>query len=496
MSFIILVPTNLLYFEQEEESTKQALSGKQPAQNFKKNVGSDVRTSGVNMELHGGVKKKADNCKIVENNEDSIQDVRKKVEKRTVSNNENRGQNLKKKSVNSCDLSLSSEHSAQAIKRSATASESDAVMSKRRAIHDIKKKGGVSECDTVIDKENSNQITKKKAVDDRTADNKALFGKGIKNKTVDAENTTAVNKRGHEQVMKKKSAGDKNAMISSNEHSTHGVKRKAMADDRSAKHIKLDETSIINEENRRRQERDERSLFIKGLPKNTKTKELEGLCSDIETVRHLKGSSFAWIVFSNEASCNKAYGELSNVKVGGKELTVDFCGSKSSRKPHNPKESLPVNPLELYINGLSAQVTKDELKNVFPAAVSIHIPSKRHHELRRAFVLFSSEDDAKVAFDKGRGLKLGGQSVEVFYARIRKSVITPVKQSKESNAGKKSSVCTKTEPVVVKPNENDGSDDEGYPSSNEGIEEVKQPAKKAIVQKDKLGTSSNKQEVE
>ncbi|KAK6028496.1 hypothetical protein OSTOST_05454 [Ostertagia ostertagi] len=297
----------------------------------------------------------------------------------------------------------------------------------------------------------------------------------------------------------KKVTEKKVPVLSKEQAPQQGVKRKAVANDLPSKHIKLDQSTIVDEENKRRQERDERSLFIKGFPKNTKTKELEELHADIETVRHRRGSSFAWIVFRNEAACEKAHGTLSKAKVGGRNVIVDFCGSKSSKSPATPKakvggrnvivdfcgsksskspatpkESVPLNPLELYINGLPANVTKEDIRNVFRAAVSINIPKGRPHDLRRAFILFSTEEDAKLAFDKSKGLKLAGRSVEVFFARMRKEVLpnATVKPSKGATSQNASAASVKKPTAVPKVDESDDSDEEEVESSDEGIEEV------------------------
>ncbi|EPB78340.1 hypothetical protein ANCCEY_02570 [Ancylostoma ceylanicum] len=254
---------------------------------------------------------------------------------------------------------------------------------------------------------------------------------------------------------------------------------------------KLDQSAVVDEENKRRLERDERSLFIKGFPKNTKTKDLEALHADIESVRHRKGTSFAWFVFRTEASCKKAHSMLSAAKIDGKPLFVDFCGSKSAKAGTVQKEQKPINPLELYINGLPPMVTKDDIKNVFRAAVSIHIPNARPHELKRAFIMFSSEEDAKSAFDKGKGLKLAGRSVEVFYARIRPDTLqsSPVKPAKNAQTVKPTNeVKVKKTPVAAKNDESDSdeddSDEEEIESSDEGIEEVvAKPSAKAALNK-------------
>ncbi|VDL67643.1 unnamed protein product [Nippostrongylus brasiliensis] len=147
---------------------------------------------------------------------------------------------------------------------------------------------------------------------------------------------------------------------------------------------------------------------------------------------------------------------------------------------------MPLNPLELYINGVPGNVTKDDIKNVFRAAVSISIPNARPNDLRRAFVKFSTEEDAKAAFDKGKGLKLSGRSVEVFYARMPRQVLAnaTAKAAKPEPSNEKAKAAAPKKPVVGKKvgdsdEDEDSDSDEEMASSDEGIEEiVEQPKKK------------------
>uniref|UniRef100_A0A1I7WMP3 40S ribosomal protein S6 n=1 Tax=Heterorhabditis bacteriophora TaxID=37862 RepID=A0A1I7WMP3_HETBA len=60
---------------------------------------------------------------------------------------------------------------------------------------------------------------------------------------------------------------------------------------------------------------------------------------------------------------NIAHIALSKTKIGGKELIVDFCGSKSTTSKRKGS-SQAVNPLELFINGIPASVTREDIKNV------------------------------------------------------------------------------------------------------------------------------------
>lgn len=61
-----------------------------------------------------------------------------------------------------------------------------------------------------------------------------------------------------------------------------------------------------------------------------KLSDLKSLHPDVVDVRMV--ASHAWLVFSNELACDKAYKKLSKKVVNGKALVVDFCGSKSLNK--------------------------------------------------------------------------------------------------------------------------------------------------------------------
>lgn len=475
--------------EEEEEQTskhletksasmrKQVQSHEYPAQGNKKIV--PTKNLSAQAQPGQGIKKTA-------------------VDDRTIVKKEEPGHGAKKKSaVADRSASVKKGHFGEDNEKK-TADDSRAAITKKEQCTGIKRKAIVDERAAVLSTEQPGQAMKKKAAGGERAavpisDHSS---KGIKKKTDGDNRPKVVNKEQQIQAVKKKNAVDHISAVVADQHAGHGIKRKAAIDDSTPKRVKLDEDFIINEENKRRQERDDRSLFIKGFPKNTKTKELEDLHPDIESVRHRKGSSFAWIVFRNEASCNKAHDSLSTAKVGGKKVKVDFCGVKSTKKPQKSKEHVPVNPLELFINGIPPQVNKDDIKNVFRAAISIHIPNARAHETRRAFVLFSTEDDAKAAFDKGRGLKLGGRSVEVFYARVRKNVASPseVKPSKDLDAKK---VHPSNKAVASKVVENEGdSDDEEVESSDEGIEEVDERQQKKVTVKQKLEPQSDNEDDE
>ena len=119
-----------------------------------------------------------------------------------------------------------------------------------------------------------------------------------------------------------------------------GEKRKAPSDNESSQTLHStkqprlnDQTSILSEEERRREERNKKSLFVKGVGKSMKASDLKGLHPDVVDVRVV--SSHAWLIFPSEAACAKAHKALSAKKVNGKPLVVDFCGSKSQNKPQS-----------------------------------------------------------------------------------------------------------------------------------------------------------------
>ncbi|VDN56361.1 unnamed protein product [Dracunculus medinensis] len=176
-----------------------------------------------------------------------------------------------------------------------------------------------------------------------------------------------------------------------------GIKRKALDEsavtnlNKKAKVQKIFNLDILSEEQRRKEARDKCSLFVAGIPKKTKAQDLK--------------SFFGWLIFADETHCDKAYDAISKQTLKGTPIKVDFCGVKSKMKKET---QLPINPLELYISGFPPNTTKEQI------FICIHFI------FRFCFVTFANEADAKAAFDKGKSLKIGGQPVDVFYARIKK----------------------------------------------------------------------------
>ncbi|KHN89166.1 hypothetical protein Tcan_18629 [Toxocara canis] len=159
---------------------------------------------------------------------------------------------------------------------------------------------------------------------------------------------------------------------------TKNLKRKAgdAVAPTSSKFIKLEDSKgVLSEEERRRNERDRKSLFVRGFNKNTTPAQLKALHSDIVSVRHMPSRTFAWLIFASEEHCDKAFEVISKQSVNGKQLTVDFCGVKSKHPPkQTDRNQQPINPLELYVSGFPASTSKDQIKVLFRSATSVTFP--------------------------------------------------------------------------------------------------------------------------
>ncbi|VDM13171.1 unnamed protein product, partial [Wuchereria bancrofti] len=165
-----------------------------------------------------------------------------------------------------------------------------------------------------------------------------------------------------------KLASQKQAKAIADKDETKGVKRKC----EDGPLLKPEDAKdVIKEEQKRRDERDKKSLFVRGLPKDVKLGQLKALHNDILYVRHMPHRNFAWLIFASEKLCEKAYEDISKQTVEGRTLTVDFCGSKAKTRPQKDRSQLPINPLELFVGGLPPSTSKDQMKVIFRQATSI-----------------------------------------------------------------------------------------------------------------------------
>lgn len=88
----------------------------------------------------------------------------------------------------------------------------------------------------------------------------------------------------------------------------------------------------------------DRSLFVKNLPKNSTDKLLKSLHPDIVNVRlrmHTKKKScYAFLEFKDKKCAEKAYTTLKAKVVEGKTLYVDHCNTKSPKPGKANKQNL------------------------------------------------------------------------------------------------------------------------------------------------------------
>ncbi|VDK82168.1 unnamed protein product [Litomosoides sigmodontis] len=280
---------------------------------------------------------------------------------------------------------------------------------------------------------------------------------------------------GHEndKGIEEKSASQKQSSTISSKEETKGTKRKW----ETGPVLKLEDAKdVVKEEQKRREERDKKSLFVRGLPKDVKVGQLKALHNDILYVRHMPHRNFAWLIFASEKLCEKAYEDISKQTVEGRTLTVDFCGAKAKTRPQKDRSQLPINPLELFVGGLPPSTSKDQMKVIFRQATNISFPKQaRNKNKLYCFVQFGNENEARAAFEKGKTLKISGVPVDVLYARIRKGITDEVKPLKaKQNPDLSSGIATKSETKnLPKVNEVNGdTTSEGIESSEEGIEEA------------------------
>jgi Spy/CpxP family protein refolding chaperone len=203
----------------------------------------------------------------------------------------------------------------------------------------------------------------------------------------------------------------------------------------------LDVQSIMNEEEMRREDRNKKSLFVKGVAKKMNSKDLKLLHPDIQSVRII--GAHAWLIFPNEAACEKAYAVVRDKKFEGKPMVVDFCGSKSkngkivSALSVDEKSSRPIDPLQIIVAGLPKSMTREQMHVLFPNAKNINVLNKYKAQNSMAFIKFDDEAVAKEAFEKNANLTVKGMPVDVYFARVlipkeKRKNIEPAKEEKQT----------------------------------------------------------------
>ncbi|KAH9519761.1 hypothetical protein Btru_070847 [Bulinus truncatus] len=222
----------------------------------------------------------------------------------------------------------------------------------------------------------------------------------------------------------------------------------------------------------RKAELDARTLFVKNLPINCSIKEIKALSTDIKLVRmrinhHAKKqkSSYAYVEFANEITAEKNKPILEAASLKGNNLIVDFVGGKSQfKKDSMKKEHEEINPLRLYIAGLSADVTEADLRKLFPKAQEINIPSRKKNKKHYgyAFATFASAELAKEYHDKTQEANLKGINLVVLYAKkqnqVKQETSKKTKEIKIQNKNKKE--IKKKEPEKMEAEDDDDEEED------------------------------------
>ncbi|XP_067138152.1 nucleolin-like [Centruroides vittatus] len=183
-------------------------------------------------------------------------------------------------------------------------------------------------------------------------------------------------------------------------------------------------------EEQRRKDRDIRSLFIRGFPDDTTEEEIKALSSDIISVRlpankkrkrpGMQGG-YAFVEFKSEKIAEDNFSVLEKKKIKGKELFVDFVGTKSKNKAFvdrtKERDQRNINKQKLFVSNIPNEATMEDLGKAFPAAVNVYLNSGAN---KTAQISFDSEEAAAEAFKKNSSLKIKGTPVVVLYALINK----------------------------------------------------------------------------
>eukprot|EP00096_Caligus_rogercresseyi_P012129 TRINITY_DN4999_c0_g1_i1.p1 TRINITY_DN4999_c0_g1~~TRINITY_DN4999_c0_g1_i1.p1 ORF type:complete len:463 (-),score=172.43 TRINITY_DN4999_c0_g1_i1:160-1548(-) len=198
----------------------------------------------------------------------------------------------------------------------------------------------------------------------------------------------------------------------------------------------VDRNQLFKSENDRRHEQDLRTLFIRF--KNKKTMQSEADVYKVHPkIKHVriyrrrrkKNNNpilFAFIEFESQKIAQEAHKDIS---PKSDDYFVDFMGpdskTKRNKKDDNAvdkkkKNKTPskINPLRLFVNGISSGITQSVLMELFPKASKAVIPkSKESKKSKFAFLDFKNPVDAKAAFDAAKDLSVNGHHITVLYAR-------------------------------------------------------------------------------
>lgn len=202
--------------------------------------------------------------------------------------------------------------------------------------------------------------------------------------------------------------------------------KKGVQDANQAARLAMATGDIVKDEVARKQEQDNRTLYIRFSDKLPETTEqIKGLHTDIKFIRTPrtstkggKGIGYAFLEFEDQEACKEAKNRLATTQYKGKEVYVDFVGENSKNKKAGAGPKTQLNPTRLFVVGLAPGVTKTNLKEMFPKASHADIPQKsRNKGTSFGFVQFATPGDAKAAFDAAKDLAINGHKITVLFAK-------------------------------------------------------------------------------
>jgi len=229
------------------------------------------------------------------------------------------------------------------------------------------------------------------------------------------------------------------------------------------KEIKREEDSKIgiteveaSVDKKRQHELDLRTLFLKNLAPSVTEEDIRALSSDIldlktryqfnkrQTGKKERPIRFSMLYFRDEKAAERNFMLLKGKQLKDKDIDVDYMGAKSissgKKKVLAPNE---VDPKKLYITGFNKKFTKKEdLMELFPTCLSIHMPVKDGMAVGFAFAFFDDVKTAKDWHDRLQGKKLNGRELSIMYAKkskhsAQKPVVVPAKTEKKPKASPK-----------------------------------------------------------
>ncbi|XP_022100610.1 nucleolin-like isoform X2 [Acanthaster planci] len=178
-----------------------------------------------------------------------------------------------------------------------------------------------------------------------------------------------------------------------------------------------------------------RTLFVKGLTDDMTEEDLMEKLGAVEVRRPNKrgepGSKvdFAYADFASEAAAQQAMVDNQGITLKGAFLTLDFAQNKRRSDGGGSGGGggdQQFDKKTLYIRGMSEDITIDRLQNVL-GADSVRIPLDRETNQPKGFAYaeFRSESQASAALNKHNGSDLDGYTLNIDYAKARKSFGSP-----------------------------------------------------------------------